>query len=177
MRKNVLVFFGLFLFSFSAAADDDVRPDFLAPFINSRAPAGHATFRKFFIKVYDANLWADVDTIDYTQPFALSLTYDVSISSKEFVDRTIKEMSVVSDVPESELGVYRASLSKAFPDVKSGDTITALYFPMERVRFFFNGQQTGEVKDKHFPKQFFGVWFSPKTSEPAFRQALLSNSP
>ncbi|MBY0406521.1 MAG: chalcone isomerase family protein [Rickettsiales bacterium] len=171
MRKLLFVF--LCLLPMTAAAD--VRPGFLAKYINSHQPMGHATLRKFFVRVYDANIWADVDSITYKDPFALSLTYDVTIDNHDFVDRTIKEMAQVSGVKPNELeNKYREDLMRVFRNVKPGDTITALYLPKESVKFYFNDEHTGEIADKAFAERFFGIWLSPKTSEPDFRQALLN---
>ncbi len=154
----------------------DVRPGFLSKWINAEAPAGHATFRKLLIKVYDANLWSDSDEWSYDVTFALSLTYNVSIDSSDFVDRTIDEMVRETGMSKENFDAYRQPLAKVFPDVKSGDTITALYVPKKPVRFFLNGEKTGEIDDPKFAKRFFDIWFSPKTSEPAFRQALLGSA-
>lgn len=173
MRK--LLAFWLCLLAAPAFAED-VRPEFLAPYIHSQAPLGHATYRKLLIKVYDANLWTDESTYTLKSPLALSLTYDVSIDSEDFVDRTIKEMAHISGKSQDELASYRPMLGTAFPSVKSGDTITALYVPGKAVTFFYNGKQTAQISGKNFAEYFFGIWLSPKTSEPSFRQAMLGST-
>ena len=43
------------------------------------------------------------------------------------------------------------------------------------MRFFLNGRARGEPRDAEFAKWFFGIWFSPRTSEPALRLALLGS--
>ena len=40
-------------------------------------------------------------------------------------------------------------------------------------RFFVNGQLKGDVREPEFARFFFGIWLSPKTSEPTLRDALL----
>ena len=37
-----------------------------------------------------------------------------------------------------------------------------------------NGKPTGEIRDAEFARLFFGIWLSPKTSEPELRAALLA---
>ena len=44
-------------------------------------------------------------------------------------------------------------------------------------RFFFNGSLRGEVADADFTRLFFGIWLSPKTSEPRLREQLLAGAP
>jgi hypothetical protein len=39
--------------------------------------------------------------------------------------------------------------------------------------FLLNGRPLGEVRDPDFARVFFGIWLSPRTSEPALREALL----
>ena len=36
------------------------------------------------------------------------------------------------------------------------------------------GRTVGEVADAEFARLFFGIWLSPRTSEPQLRQALLA---
>jgi hypothetical protein len=40
--------------------------------------------------------------------------------------------------------------------------------------FLLNGQPAGEIRDPEFARLFFGIWLSPRTSEPAMRRALLA---
>ena len=64
-------------------------------------------------------------------------------------------------------------LAPLFPDVKAGDTITALHEPGKPTRFFLNGKPLGEAKDPGFADAFFAIWLSPKTSEKRLRRKLL----
>ena len=65
-------------------------------------------------------------------------------------------------------------MAALFPDVKAGDRLTGVQQPGRAARFFFNGQFRGEVVDAEFTRLFFGIWLSPRTSEPALRAQLLS---
>lgn len=42
--------------------------------------------------------------------------------------------------------------------------------------FWSNGRLLGEVRDRAFAKQFFGIWLSRQTSEPQLRSALLAQA-
>ena len=64
-------------------------------------------------------------------------------------------------------------MRQIFPDVKEGDRITGVQRPGEAARFFVNGQPRGEVRDAEFTRLFFGIWLSPRTSQPRLREALL----
>ena len=63
-------------------------------------------------------------------------------------------------------------LIKAYPPVKSGDRLTALYVPGKPVAFFYNGAPTGSI-DNSYAKVFFGLWLLPNTSSPDLRKDLL----
>ena len=57
--------------------------------------------------------------------------------------------------------------------MRAGDRITGVHLPGEGARFFVNGRLQGELRDADFARLFFGIWLSPRTSEPALREALL----
>jgi hypothetical protein len=42
-------------------------------------------------------------------------------------------------------------------------------------RFWLNGQPRGELRDAEFTRLFFGIWLSPRTSQPRLREALLGS--
>jgi hypothetical protein len=49
--------------------------------------------------------------------------------------------------------------------------------PGEAAVFWLNGRLRGEIRDAEFARRFFGIWLSPRTSEPALRSALLGSAP
>ena len=51
--------------------------------------------------------------------------------------------------------------------------IIGLLLPGQGARFFFNGRASGELAEAEFARLFFGIWLSPRTSEPALREQLL----
>ena len=65
------------------------------------------------------------------------------------------------------------AMMRLFPDVRAGDRITGVHRPGTGARFFVNGRLQGELPDADFARLFFGIWLSPRTSEPALREALL----
>ncbi len=68
-------------------------------------------------------------------------------------------------------------MRRVFPDVEPGDRLLGVHRPGEGVAFFYNGQLRGEIRDPEFARLFFGIWLSPRSSEPAMRQALLGSAP
>jgi hypothetical protein len=150
------------------------KPAELANVIRADAPFGTASMHWLWMTAYDAELWTDAPKWSMSSPFALTLRYHHSFDGLDIVERTIKEMhNVDPSLGKDRLAAYRAKLVDLFPSVKPGDEITALYAPGAPVRFFYNGRLTGELDDADFAKPFFGIWLSPRTSDPALRAQLL----
>jgi Chalcone isomerase-like len=68
-------------------------------------------------------------------------------------------------------------MTQLFPDVRGGDRLTGVQRPGQAARFFLNGVLRGEVPDADFTRLFFGIWLSPRTSEPRLRAQLLGGTP
>lgn len=155
-------------------------PVFAAPaevssVIHAPAPYGKGSFGVLVITAYDAELWTDAKAWSMEAPFALTLQYHMAFSTDEFVSRGVSEMRHVDpSLDEATLKRFGDAMTKVFPAVKDGDTITALYQPGQPVKIFHNGAATGEIADKDFATPFFDVWLSPKTSGPSLRAHLLN---
>ena len=68
---------------------------------------------------------------------------------------------------------WLAAMKGLFPDVKAGDRITGVHVPGSGARFYLNSRLLGEVADDAFSRLFFGIWLSPKTSQPRMRETLI----
>lgn len=170
MRKTLLALAAAVALALPATAS--TRPLELGSTITATQPYGSGKLTWLVFTAYDATLWTDAPQWSMNAPFALTLSYRMGFSTQELVDRTIEEMEKVSPSSNAHLR-FQQQLSKAFPAVKERDRITALYVPGQPVRFFHNGRPTAEIADPGFAEPFFGVWFSPRTSEPRLRQSLL----
>jgi hypothetical protein len=138
---------------------------------------GQMRFRWFGLTIYDTQLWVAGEAIsaqDYTtRPFALELLYARSLDGARIADRSIDEMRRIDRIEDRQASDWRAAMVAAFPDVVSGDRITGLHQPGRGARFFHNARPTHEVAGAEFARLFFGIWLSPRSPEPALRQALL----
>jgi hypothetical protein len=165
---------GLILSAAPSFAAPATKPAEIAPVIKSPEPYGKGTMRWLLIPAYDAALWTDAEQWSMQSPFALTLKYHMSFSTSDIVERSLKEMANVDpQLSATTVASYRAMLMPLMPDVKSGDEVTGLYTPDGTVKFFRDGQLTGEVRDQRFAQTFFAIWFSPQTSEPSLRAKLL----
>ena len=129
--------------------------------------------------VYDASLWVapgfNPDKLT-AQPFALELAYLRNFTNTDIAERSIVEMRRSATITDAQAKDWTAVMLRVFPNVKKGDRIMGVYRPGAGTAFLVNGKPTGEVMDVEFARLFFGIWLSPKTSEPKMRSALLAGA-
>ena len=159
--------------SLAAARADDERPPEIKAYLNSQKPYGKGTYSFLFDDLYEATLWTDASTWSWQTPFALTLRYDIHVTSKRLIEKSIEEMNEESALSKAEMELYTNTLLPIFPDIKPGDQITALYTPRKALRFFYNGKPMGIIKDTALAKRFIGIWLSERTSAPDLRDQLL----
>ncbi|MES2613346.1 MAG: chalcone isomerase family protein [Pseudomonadota bacterium] len=139
--------------------------------------AGQGTLRFLGFEIYSAQLWVSpgFDASDYAaQPLVLQLAYQRDFTAEAIAGRSIQEMRRVGRFSPAQAARWQQALQAALPDVKAGDQLTGVYQPGAGAVFQMGGQVVGEVKDPEFSRLFFGIWLSPRTSEPALRQALIA---
>lgn len=137
--------------------------------------SGRLTFMLFH--VYDARLWTGpgFDALNFAEePLALELRYARGFGNDDIAERSIQEMRRSANIEPETATRWIAAMKQAFPDVAEGDQTTGVQVPGVATRFFVNGRFTGEIRDAEFTRLFFGIWLSPRTSEPKLRQALLA---
>jgi hypothetical protein len=137
---------------------------------------GNARLRVWGFEVYDATLWAGngFDAQRYEQHrFALELNYLRSFKGRDIAERSIDEMRGIAAITPEQATRWLAAMSTLFPDVQHGDRITGVHVPGSGARFYLNGRLRGELADDNFSRLFFGIWLSPKTSQPAMRATLI----
>jgi hypothetical protein len=135
---------------------------------------GQARMRFLGLRIYDVQLWAAEPLRNWAeQPHALALTYARSLKGRLIAERSLDEMRRQGPIDEATGARWLQAMTAAFPDVKEGDRLTGRHDPDQGARFWFNGQPRPGVADPVFSRLFFGIWLSPKTSEPALREQLL----
>jgi Chalcone isomerase-like len=137
---------------------------------------GSGRLRVLGFAVYDARLWAATPVLAAnfaSLPLTLEVIYARALVGSKIVERTLDEMRLQAPVAADVAQRWRTEMAALFPDVKAGDRLSGVQRPGEGTRFFFNGSLRGEVRDADFTKLFFGIWLSPRSSQPALRDALL----
>ena len=139
---------------------------------------GTSRMRFFGIDLYDAKLFAPaLKRSDYAAgPFAMEIVYLRSFDGPAIAERSLKEMRRVGSISPEKEKTWLQTMRQTFPDVKSGDRITAIHKPDVGIRFFVNGIARASIDDPEFSRYFFGIWLSPQTSEPKMRSELLAGA-
>jgi len=142
--------------------------------------AGQAKLTFWGFAVYQATLWVTTgfDGTAYEHnAFALELAYFRDFTGADIASRSMTEMRHQAPITAAQEASWESQMRAMFPDVKTGDRITGVHQPGIGAVFWSNGRLLGEVRDPTFAKLFFGIWLSPKTSEPQLRLALLAQAP
>lgn len=137
---------------------------------------GQSRYSYFGFDVYDASLWAAPDfnlQQNENQVLALELHYLRAFQAKDIANRSLQEMRRSGSFTAAQETQWMEAMQRVFPNVRRGDRLLGLHRPGQSAEFWLNGQKRGEIRDPVFARFFFGIWLSPKTSEPALRQALI----
>lgn len=159
-----------------AAAPQDQRAELndLLP-QNRLIGKGRLTF--WGLQVYDARLWAvpgfKADNLA-AQLFALELAYLRDFPNVDVAKKSISEMRRAATISEAQAKTWTQEMLRVLPNMKNGDRVMGVHRPGVGALFLVNGKPTGEIHDVEFARLFFGIWLSPKTSEPKLRSALLA---
>lgn len=139
---------------------------------------GAGVMRFFGLHIYDLRLWSPAPLAGdgANQPLALELVYARKLVGEMIASRSLDEMRRIGPFSETQGASWLAAMTQLFPDVQAADRLTGIQRPGQSTRFFFNGQRRGEVLDADFTRLFFGIWLSPRTSEPKLRAQLLGES-
>lgn len=157
---------------------EDVRAELDAALPQHRL-IGKSRLTVWGFQVYDARLWAlpgfKPDNL-LNQPFALELAYLRDFSNKDIAESSITEMRRLAAIGDEQAKSWMHEIQRVIPDIKKGDRVMGIHRPGIGAQLLVNGKSSGEIRDLEFARLFFGIWLSPKTSEPKMRAALLAGA-
>ena len=163
----------------SATANVSVPPEVAAALADARLQ-GSVRMRFLGLSIYTSRLWVGKAAVvaDWMSlPFAIEIEYARTLWGSMIAERSLTEMRRQGDIAPERAERWLTTMKALFPDVKEGDRLTGVHTPGQGARFFLNGQPHGAPQDEDFARVFFGIWLSPKTSEPALRSGMLGQAP
>jgi hypothetical protein len=168
----------LLLAGLPAFAQSGAPEPTLSAALQDKKNVGSARLRYWGFDVYDASLYArqgfDIQRFE-DQRFGLELSYLRAFKGSDIAERSIDEMKGLAAIEPAQARRWLSAMSALFPDVQRGDRITGVHVPGSGARFYLNGRLLGEVADDAFSRLFFGIWLSPKTSQPRMRETLIQS--
>ncbi len=164
------------------AASTPAAPAEVAAALPAARLQGSARMRFLGMAIYDARLWAGATAVPQAGDwnavaFGIELIYARTLWGSMIAERSLTEMRRQGDIAPDVAERWLATMKALFPDVQEGDRLTGVHTPGQGAHFFLNGTPRGTPQDETFARVFFGIWLSPKTSEPALRSALLGPAP
>lgn len=156
----------------------DARPELKEALPQGRL-IGKGRLTVWSFQVYDARLWAPAGfgpNSYASQPLALELAYLRAFDAVDVADRSLQEMRRSVAISDAQATQWKTEMLRVIPDVKKGDRIMGVHRPGVGAAFWVNGKANGEIRDAQFARLFFGIWLSPKTSEPKLRDTLLAGA-
>ncbi len=179
LNATVMIAFSAYLMpasSLFASTNSAATPAAIAQAIGGARAIGQARLTVYGFNIYDAKLWAAdgfSSTSFVTQQFALELRYLRNFKGEMIAERSLSEMLRLGEISDEKASNWLASMKKTFPDVKKGDVLIGIHRPDGSASFNLNGKPIGDVIDAEFTRYFFGIWLSPRTSEPKMRKDLI----
>jgi len=155
-------------------------PAYITHDIAGARPAGSGRLTWFGLHIYDARLYVPERGIDIhdlaSQRFALELTYARRLRGSAIAERSRDEIEKLKLGSDEQLAEWQRQMSKIFPDVAAGQTLTGVHLAGMATRFYSDGRYIGAIDDPAFGRAFFAIWLDPKTSAPRLRTELLQRA-
>lgn len=174
--SGALLAAGLLLASGPVAAQPAPAEPTLTAALQDKAASGRARLKVWGFDIYDATLYTlpGFDAARFGEHrFALELNYLRNFDGKDIAERSVDEMRHTGALDDAQAARWLDAMARLFPNVQRGDRITGVHVPGSGARFYLNGRLLGEVADDAFSRRFFGIWLSPRTSQPRMRETLL----
>jgi hypothetical protein len=146
------------------------------PGLESLQEVGHGRLRWFGADIYQASLWsADgrAPGADGERALALSLAYERRFSRSELIRITAGEWQRLALAGAETRARWAVLLEGLWPDVRPGDTLTAIVLPGAETRFYDGRGPIGRIADPAFGPAYLAIWLDPRTAVRELRGELL----
>jgi hypothetical protein len=143
---------------------------FIDGLLNPAKLQGSGRLNWWGFHIYDASFYRA--GAPSSPEFAIDIRYQKSFSGISIANTSADEMKKMG-VPDAQVALWGKELEKVFPNIESGQTLTAVYVPKQGTIFYHDGKRIAQIPGAEFSKAFFGIWLDPKTSVPKLRNELL----
>ncbi len=153
-------------------------PDYLQSQIPQARRLGQGEYRWWGLSLYQACLWSPVNLAEPASwpGFALELRYSRALQGKRIAEASLKEIRQLGLGNPQQHQLWLEKMTAIFPDVQTGEQLSALYLPGKGLQFFRNQQKLTLIEDLEFAQAFLSIWLDPRTSAPELRKRLLGQA-
>jgi len=166
-----------FLFSLLLLATAPLLAGELPSPLKDRQPAlsllGSSTLHWFGLHVYEVTLYTESTPYITNATAVLSLRYAISIRHKKLQEATLQEWKRLGQGTPEQQEKWISQLDKIWPDIKSGEILSAFVKKDGPTTFYFGDSLIGEVADVAFGPAFFAIWLDEGCRYPKVRKGLL----
>lgn len=148
-------------------------PNYIKKHIPNANEIGQADYKFLMWNVYKAKLYSEGSEVSYNKKLALKLIYNLDTSAQKIIKESINQFKKQGLEDEETLANWQAEMEEIFPDVKEGESLTAILIPKKQLLFFKNGKFIAKTSNIAFAEKFLDIWLSEKTTSPNFRKKLL----
>ena len=138
--------------------------------LNSAQLQGTGRLNWWGFHIYDASFYRV--GAPSSPEFAIDIRYQKSFTGIAIANSSAEEMKKMG-VPDAQAALWGKELASIFPNIESGQTLTAVYAPKQGTIFYHDGKRIAQIPGVEFSKAFFGIWLDSKTSVPKLRNELL----
>lgn len=132
-------------------------------------PRGQATLRYLGFQIYDAKLFTKGGApLDWSQDFALELTYKRNLSQYDLVEATLREMARMGNAMP-----IRAQLETCYQAVTPGDRYLAVSRGPDQLQFWRNDRAVCTLSQKDIKAKFMEIFLGDDSRSRRFSRALL----
>jgi len=170
------VLFGLYLLMIVISTQvlaAQTPPKYIQSLVPKAQVAGDGRLTFFLMDVYDAALFAPQGQFKDDEPFALQLVYLRDLKGQSIARTSAQEIRRLGFTDHQTLIRWEGEMTKIFPDVSNGVSLTGVYTKDRTTVFFKDGKKIGTISDPAFGKWFFSIWLNEKTRAPELRRELL----
>jgi len=169
--RLIKIFLTLFISTFLLISNGFARDlSYIDKILNPALLQGSGRLNWWGFHIYDASFYR-VGTTSSPE-FAIDIHYQKSFSGVSIANSSAEEMKKMG-IPDAQVSLWGKELVKVFPNIESGQTLTAVYAPKQGTIFYHDGKRIAQIPGIEFSKAFFGIWLDPKTSVPKLRTELL----
>ncbi len=138
------------------------EPAKLGELISDMNKIGNASFKFIFWPVYDAELYAEQSSFNFTPlpSFVLTLNYQRSFNSEQIVKETEKQLREIDPNLPENFEPWLSRLNEILTDVSKGDSLSLYVDDDKNSSFYLNGDYLGSIEDKDFSQSFSAIWLA-----------------